>query len=63
MSRSVMGYAARKRRDETILVKKIHELAVRRSRYGYRRITVLLRREGFRVNHKRVHRIWGRQKD
>ena len=54
----MMGYAARKRRDEAMLVKKIHELAVRRSRYGYRRITVLLRREGFRVNHKRVHRIW-----
>ena len=27
-------------------------------RYGYRRITALLRREGWRVNHKRVERIW-----
>ena len=58
MSRSVVRYAARKRQDEARLVKKIHKLAIHNSRYGYRRITVLLRREGFRVNKKRVHRIW-----
>ena len=58
MSRSVVRYAARKRQDEARLVKKIHKLAIRNSRYGYRRITVLLKREGFRVNKKRVHRIW-----
>ena len=27
-------------------------------RYGYRRITALLRAEGWRVNHKRVERLW-----
>ena len=27
-------------------------------RYGYRRITAMLRREGFMVNHKRVERLW-----
>ncbi len=27
-------------------------------RYGYRRITALLRQAGWRVNHKRVERIW-----
>ncbi len=54
----MVRYVARKRRDEARLVKKIHKLAIRNSRYGYRRITVLLRREGFRVNRKRVHRIW-----
>ena len=58
VSRSVVRYVARKRQDEARLVKKIHELAIRNSRYGYRRITVLLRRGGFRVNRKRVHRIW-----
>jgi transposase InsO family protein len=30
-------------------------------RYGYRRITALLRGEGWRVNHKRVERIWRRE--
>jgi len=56
--RSLVGYIARRRKDEAELIKKIHKLAVHHSRYGYRRITVLLRREGLRVNKKRVHRIW-----
>jgi len=58
LSRSLVRYIARRRRDEAKLIKKIHRLAIRNSRYGYRRITVLLRREGFKVNRKRVHRIW-----
>ena len=58
MSRSVARYVARKRGDEVELGRKIHELAVRHSRYGYRRISALLRREGWKVNRKRVHRIW-----
>lgn len=36
----------------------MRELASRHPRYGYRRITALLRTEGWRVNRKRVHRIW-----
>ena len=58
VSRSVVRYVARKRQDEARLIMKIRKLAIRNSRYGYRRITVLLRREGFRINRKRVHRIW-----
>ncbi len=34
------------------------QLASRYGRYGYRRVIALLRREGWRVNHKRVERIW-----
>jgi len=34
------------------------ELAQAYGRYGYRRITALLQREGWRVNHKKVERIW-----
>ena len=56
--RSSLRYVARRREDEAELIRKIHELAVRNSRYGYRRITALLRREGWQVNRKRVHRIW-----
>lgn len=37
------------------------ELACEYGRYGYRRITALLKDEGFRVNHKRVERIWRRE--
>lgn len=33
-------------------------LAHQRRRFGYRRLTLMLRREGFLVNHKRVHRIY-----
>ena len=38
--------------------RQVRELAVRHRRYGYRRITALLRRDGLRVNAKRVWRIW-----
>ena len=58
LSRSLVRYIARQREDEAALIKKIHKLATRHSRYGYRRITVLLQREGLKVNKKRVHRIW-----
>ena len=44
--------------DEEVLRAKIVSLATRYGRYGYRRITALLRREGWQVNHKRVERIW-----
>jgi transposase InsO family protein len=46
------------RDDEDVLTRRVVELARRYGRYGYRRITALLRREGWRVNHKRVERIW-----
>jgi transposase InsO family protein len=36
----------------------MRELALRHPRYGYRRIGVLLRQEGFKVNEKRVRRLW-----
>jgi len=39
-------------------VQRIVELATQSGRYGYRRITALLKGEGWRVNHKRVERIW-----
>lgn len=37
---------------------RIIELATKYGRYGYRRVTALLRQEGWQVNHKRVERIW-----
>ena len=44
--------------DEPRLVKRIVWMASEYGRYGYRRITALLRSEGWWVNHKRVERIW-----
>jgi transposase InsO family protein len=58
ISRSLARYIARRSKDEAMLIKEIHRLAIRHSRYGYRRITVLLRREGWKINKKRVHRMW-----
>jgi len=48
----------RQGRDEAGLRKRLKELATERRRYGYRRLTVLLRREGQAVNHKRVYRLY-----
>jgi putative transposase len=44
--------------DEEALRTAIIDLALQYGRYGYRRITEMLKREGFWVNHKRVERIW-----
>ena len=46
------------REDEGRLRKRIKELACCHKRYGCPRITVMLRREEWGVNKKRVHRIW-----
>ena len=45
-------------KDDTALRKRIRALAFERKRFGYRRITMLLIREGFKVNHKKVYRIY-----
>jgi putative transposase len=57
VNRKALHYQAR-RRDDPILRARIKELAAVRVRYGYKRITVLLRREGWLVNVKRVRRMY-----
>lgn len=37
---------------------RLRELAASRVRFGYRRLTVLLRREGWQVNAKRIYRLY-----
>jgi putative transposase len=44
--------------DQTPLRLRLRDLAATRVRYGYRRLHILLRREGWRVNHKRVYRLY-----
>ena len=44
--------------DEEALTMAVVRLASRYGRYGYRRVTAMLQWEGWRVNHKRVERIW-----
>ena len=47
--------------DEVALTADIIEFARQYGRYGYRRITALLRAAGWMVNKKRVERIWRRE--
>lgn len=45
--------------DEQVVLRiRLKELAAARVRYGYRRLHVLLRREGWQVNHKRIYRLY-----
>lgn len=53
----MIRYPSRKP-DRTPLVHRIRELAAARPRFGYRRIHVLLGREGWSVNHKLVYRLY-----
>jgi putative transposase len=57
VDRSTYHYRS-KRSGQAPLKKRIKEIAETRVRYGYRRIEVLLRREGWLVNHKRVRRLY-----
>ena len=57
-SRSTQRRAGWRRGDEEALRGDVVKLAGRYGRYGYRRVTALLRAEGWEVNHKRVERIW-----
>ena len=44
--------------EQAVLRKRIRELAEVRVSYGYKRIHILLQREGWKVNHKRVYRLY-----
>ena len=52
----------RSQRDpQTPLRKRLKELAETRVRYGFRRLHVLLRREGWEINHKRTYRLYSEE--
>jgi len=57
MSASLYRYVSRKR-DETALKLRIKEITQTRVHYGYRRVHVMLRREGHKDNVKRVYRLY-----
>jgi putative transposase len=59
--RSTQRQAPRGREDEHRLTADIIELARQYGRYGYRKVTALLREAGWLVNAKRVERIWRRE--
>lgn len=47
--------------DQAYLMKRIREIVSIRLRYGYRRIHILLKREEWQVNHKRIFRLYRRE--
>ena len=53
LGRSTWRYKSRRPADEEIRA-KLRELAQKRTRFGYRRLAIFLRREGHVVNHKKV---------
>lgn len=57
ISRASMRYVPKKDKQEALRM-RIKDIAAVRVRYGFRRIHVLLRREGWQVNHKRVYRLY-----
>jgi transposase InsO family protein len=59
--RSTQRKWPRGRPDDEVLTADILRLASRYGRYGYRRITTMLRLDGWTVNAKRVERIWRRE--
>lgn len=58
LARSTQQYKAASKDDDEALRLALIRLAKQYGRYGYRKIAALLRIEGWRVNHKKVERVW-----
>lgn len=58
LGRSTHRYRGRKAERDKALRARLQELAAKRMRFGYRRLTAMLVREGVAVNHKRVYRLY-----
>lgn len=58
LHRSSYYYERKERAFEKALVKELHALSRKHPRWGYLQMTRQLRRRGFRVNKKRVQRLW-----
>ena len=60
LSSSSLRYQAKPTRDDELRLAMIR-FAKQYGRYGYRKVTALLRMEGWRVNHKKIERLWGQE--
>jgi len=58
LSRSSLCYRSAKQNDDQVIKDRLTELAHERRRFGYRRLHILLGREGIKANHKRVYRLY-----
>ena len=57
MARASLQYQSRRDPQEALRI-RLREVAAARVRFGYRRLTVLLRRDGWHVNAKRIYRLY-----
>ena len=57
VDRTSMRYRSR-RPDDAVLRARMRDLAAQRRRFGYRRLRILLDREGTRMNHKKFRRLY-----
>jgi len=55
-------YYQKKPRDDIAIKKRIRELALKHKKYGCPRLHILLKREGYKINHKRVERLYREEK-
>jgi len=62
ISRSLVEREPKRARDHARLRERLRALAGERRRFGYRRLHELLRREGWKANHKLVHRLYQEEK-
>ena len=57
LPRSTQRYAVKPRTSEVAICQRLRTMVRQRPRFGYRRLTQLLKREGWTVNSKRIHRL------
>lgn len=60
-ARSTQRYAAVARDGDKAIIRRMHELVRAHPRRGYRMMCGMLRLEGWRINRKRVYRLWKRE--
>ena len=61
VDRSSVRYRSR-RPDDCLVRSRLREIAAVRRRFGYRRLHILLRREGFVLNHKKLRRLYAEER-
>nr|WP_181366237.1 IS3 family transposase [Cupriavidus plantarum] len=60
ISRLLFHHESRRRINDEVLIERMTAIAAQKRRYGYRRIHVLLKREGCLASHKRIWRLYSK---
>jgi putative transposase len=58
VARSALSYRGRKAARDASVVERMRELSAQSPRYGYRRMRIFLRRDGYRMSPGRAYRLW-----